>query len=156
SVSLAGHKRDVNVVACSANGKMIASGAEDEKTFLWDASSKQEIASQGGGGAVMSVSISPDGTRVASGERYNKVNLLDGTGKVVKVLEGHQAAVIATGFTPDSKTALTFALDGGLRYWDAGSGTPKGAVNVATDSYSSGAFSKDGVWFAGGTGGNIY
>ncbi|HLK62954.1 MAG TPA: WD40 repeat domain-containing protein [Bryobacteraceae bacterium] len=157
AVSLAGHTRDVNVVACSGDGKLIVSGAEDEKTFLWDVASKQEIASPTGGGAVMSVSISPDGKRVASGERYHKVNLLDRSGKVVKVLEGHEAAVIATGFTADSKTLMTFSLDGGLRYWDAAAGAPQGAVKVALDSYSSGAFSADGKWFAGGTsGGNLY
>jgi WD40 repeat protein len=122
SVALAGHTRDVNVVACSADGKTIASGGEDEKTFLWDAASHQEIASVGGGGAVMSVSISPDGKRIAAGERYHKVNLLDPAGKVVKVLEGHEAAVIATGFTADSKTLMTFSLDGGMRLWDAATG----------------------------------
>ncbi len=31
SVSLVGHRRDVNVVACSMDGRMIASGAEDER-----------------------------------------------------------------------------------------------------------------------------
>ena len=157
SVSLAGHTRDVNVVACSADGRMIASGAEDEKTFLWDATSKQEIASPSGGGAVMSVSISPDGRRVASGERYHKVNLIDPSGKVVKVLEGHDAAVIATGFTSDSKTLITFSLDGGMRFWDAATGAPQGATKTPLDTYSSGAFSTDGRWFAGGTsGGNLY
>lgn len=157
SVSLAGHSRDVNVVACSADGRMIASGAEDEKTFLWDVASKQEIASPAGGGAVMSVSISPDGMRIASGERYHKVNLLDPSGKVVKILEGHEAAVIATGFTADSLTLMTFSLDGGMRMWDAVTGAPKGATKTPLDSYSAGAFSADGRWFAGGTsGGNLY
>jgi WD40 repeat protein len=157
SVSLAGHTRDVNVVACSTDGKMIASGGEDEKTFLWDATAHQEIASPAGGGAVMSVSISPDGKRIASGERYHKVNLLDPSGKVVKVLEGHEAAVIATGFTADSKTLMTFSLDGGLRLWDAATGAAQGVTKTPLDSYSAGAFSADGRWFAGGTsGGNLY
>ncbi|HEV3199579.1 MAG TPA: WD40 repeat domain-containing protein [Bryobacteraceae bacterium] len=156
SVSLAGHTRDVNVVACSSDGKMIASGAEDEKTFLWDTAAHQEIASVAGGGAVMSVSISPDGKRIASGERYHKVNLLDPAGKVVKVLEGHDAAVIATGFTADSKTLMTFSLDGGMRLWDAATGAPQGATKTPLDSYTAGAFSADGRWFAGGTSQSLY
>jgi WD40 repeat protein len=136
---------------------MIASGGEDEKTFLWDRAAHQEIASPAGGGAVMSVSISPDGRRIASGERYHKVNLLDPTGKVVKVLEGHEAAVIATGFTADSRTLMTFSLDGGMRFWDAATGAPAGATKTPLDVYSAGAFSADGRWFAGGTnGGNLY
>jgi WD40 repeat protein len=105
----------------------------------------------------MSVAISPDGKRIASGERYHKVNLLDPSGKVVKVLEGHDAAVIATGFTGDSKTVLTFSLDGGMRFWQASTGEAQGVAKTPLDSYSAGAFSADGRWFAGGTsGGNLY
>src|SRR4051812_33248047 len=94
-VTLSGHARDVNVVACSADGRTLASGGEDEKTFVWNVATRQEAASVTGGGAVMSVSISPDGKRIASGERYHKVNLLDGAGKSIKVLEGHEQSVIA-------------------------------------------------------------
>jgi WD40 repeat protein len=157
SVTLAGHTRDVNAVACSSDGKLIASGSDDEKTMLWDAASNQQTAAVAGGGAVLSVSISPDGKRIASGERYHKVNLLDPTGKVVKVLEGHESAVIATGFTSDSKIALTFSLDGNLRMWDAATGAPQGAIKTQLDVYSAAVFSADGKWLAAGSnGGNIY
>ena len=157
SVTLAGHTRDVNAVACSSDGKMIASGADDEKTLLWDASSNQQTAAVPGGGAVLSVSISPDGKRIASGERYHKVNLLDPSGKVIKVLEGHESAVIATGFTADSKTALTFSLDCNLRMWDAATGAPLGTIKTQIHVYSAAVFSADGRWLAAGSsGGNLY
>ena len=157
ATSLAGHTRDVNVVACSANGKMIASGGEDSKTFLWDAATRQQIAATAGGGAVLSLAISPDGTRIASGERYGKVKLLDASGKEVKTLEGHQAAVIATAFTADGKGLISFSLDGGMRFWDAATGAAQAETQTPRDSYAAGAFSADRRWFAGGTsGGNLY
>jgi len=157
SVTLSGHSRDVNAVACSADGRMIASGADDEKTMLWDVATRQQSAAVGGGGSVLSVAISRDGSRIASGERYHKVNLLDSSGKVIKVLEGHEAAVIATGFSGDGKTAFSFSLDGNLRMWDAATGAPQGSVKTPLDSYSAAVFSADGKWLVGGSsGGNLY
>jgi WD40 repeat protein len=157
AASLTGHKRDVNAVACSADGKMIASGGDDSMTFLWDAASRKQIAATAGGGAVLSLAISPDGTRIASGERYHKVKLLDASGKEVKTLEGHQAEVIATAFTADGKGVISFSLDGGMRFWDAATGAAQGEALAPRDSYSAGAFSADRRWFAGGTsGGNLH
>jgi WD40 repeat protein len=154
---LTGHTRDVNVVACSADGKIIASGGEDQKTLLWDAASRRQIAAVAGGGAVQSLAISPDGRRIASGERYGKVKLLEASGKEVKTLEGHQAGVIATAFTADGKSLISFSLDGGMRFWDAATGAAQGETQTPRDSYSTGAFSADRRWFAGGTGGgNLY
>jgi WD40 repeat protein len=154
---LKGHTRDVNVVACSADGKTIASGGEDSKTILWDVASRQKIAEIEGGGAVQAVAISPDGSRIASGERYHKVKLLDASGKEVKTLEGHQAAVIAVAFTADGKGLISFSLDGGMRFWNAATGAAQGEAQTPRDSYSTGAFSADRRWFAGGTsGGNLY
>jgi WD40 repeat protein len=157
TATLTGHARDVNVVACSADGKMIASGGEDSKTILWDVASRKQIAAAEAGGAVQALAISPDGSRIASGERYHKVKLLDASGKEVKTLEGHQAAIIAAAFTPDGKRLISFSLDGGMRFWDAATGAPQGEAQAPRDSYSAGAFSADGRWFAGGTsGGNLH
>jgi WD40 repeat protein len=157
AASLAGHTRDVNVVACSVDGKMIASGGEDSKTILWNTASRQQIAATPAGGAVLSLAISPDGSRISSGERYNKLKLLDASGKEVKTLEGHQAPVIATAFTADGKGVISFSLDGGMRFWDAATGAAQGETLTSRDSYSTGAFSADRSWFAGGTsGGNLY
>ncbi len=154
---LKGHTRDVNAVACSADGKLIVSGGDDRKTFVWNVTSGQKTAAPEGGGAVVSVAISPDGSRIASGERYGKVKLLDASGAEVKTLEGHQAAVLATAFTADGKGLISFSLDGGMRFWDAATGAPKGDVLTARDSYSAGAFTADRSLFAGGTsGGNLY
>lgn len=156
AASLTGHTRDVNVVACSADGKLIASGGEDSKTILWDVASRKQIAAAEGGGAVQALAISPDGSRIASGERYHKVKLLEASGKEVKTLEGHQAAIIALAFTPDSKTLISFSLDGGMRFWDAATGAAKGETQTPRDSYAAGAFSADGRWFAGGSSGNLH
>jgi DNA-binding beta-propeller fold protein YncE len=158
AITLSGHGRDAHAVACSADGKLIASGGEDEKTIVWDvAAGGTQVGSAGAGGAVQAVAISPQGNRIAAGERYHKVKLLDGTGKELKILEGHEAAILGVGFSADGKVLFTFSLDGGLRQWDANTGAPQGVLPGQRDSYTSAAFSPDGKWFLGGTsGGNLY
>ncbi len=158
ALTLTGHARDAHVVACSADGKMLASGGEDEKTILWDvAAGGTQIGSAPAGGAVQAVAISPQGNRVAAGERYHKVKLLDATGKELKVLEGHESAIIGAGFSADGKALYTFSLDGSLRQWDAMTGAAQGVLPKQLDSYTAAAFSPDGRWFSGGTsGGNLY
>src|SRR4051812_25614607 len=94
-----GHSRDINSIACSPVAAIFASGGADEKTVLWDAASKQQIAEIPAGGSVMSLAFSPDGGRVAAGENYHKIKLIDPVGKEISTLEGHEASVIAVGFT---------------------------------------------------------
>lgn len=153
---LSGHARDTHAVACSADGNLLASGGEDEKTLIWDLKKGGAPAGEAAaGGAVQAVAISAN--RVAAGERYHKVKLLDLTGKELKTLEGHESAILAVAFTPDGKSLFSFSLDGGLRQWDAATGGPQGVLPGPRDSYSSANFSADGRWFAGGTtGGNLY
>jgi WD40 repeat protein len=158
NITLSGHARDTNAVACSVDGKLLASGGEDEKTIVWDlASGGTQVAAASAGGSVQAVAISPSGNRIAAGERYHKIRLLDQTGKELKVLEGHESAIIGVGFTADGKSLFTFSLDGGIRQWDAATGAPQGVLPGQRDSYTSAAFSPDGKYFAGGTsGGNLY
>ena len=158
NLTFSGHARDTNVVACSADGKLLASGGEDEKTIIWDvAAGGTQVAEASAGGSVQAVAISPAGNRIAAGERYHKIRLLDQTGKELKILEGHESAILGVGFSADSKTLFTFSLDGGIRQWDAATGAPQGVLPGQRDSYTSAGFSPDGKYFAGGTsGGNLY
>jgi len=149
---LNGHAREASVVACSSDGKTIASGGEDAAVILWDAAARSQKATSKGE-AVTAVAFSPDGTRIATGERYKKVKLFDASGKETKALDGHDGAVIAVGFSPDGKTLLSFSLDGGLRSWDAATGAPQGAVQKITDSHASAVFSADGKFLVSGTSG---
>jgi WD40 repeat protein len=153
---LTGHARDTYSIACSADGQLLASGGDDEKTLIWDMKNGgKQAGAAAAGGSVQAIAISS--SRIASGERYHKVKLLDLTGKEIKILEGHEAAILAVGFSPDGKSLYSFSLDGSLRVWDAATGAAQGVVISQRDSFVSAGFSADGKWFAAGSsGGTLY
>src|SRR4051794_3232059 len=66
--TLNGHTGFVICVACSPDGKMLASGSQDHTIKLWDvASGKERATLKGHREPVSSVAYSPDGKTLASG-----------------------------------------------------------------------------------------
>jgi len=99
---LHGHSDDVNIICFSPDGKLMASGSDDNTIKLWDTAQWKEIKTlMGHDDYVDSVCFSPDGKLLASGSDDNTIRIWDiEKGKEVKTLKGHNGYVWAVAFSP--------------------------------------------------------
>ncbi len=81
-----GHRRDVNAVAVSPDGKHVISGGEDCTLKLWEIETGQCIRTfKGHDNRVTSVAISPDGKYILSGSADSTIKLWDmNSGKIIR------------------------------------------------------------------------
>ena len=111
-LAFTGHEIDVNDVAFSADGSMLATTGDDGAARVWDPSTGEELATLEGSGQVWGPSFSPDGSRLAAAwsdeEVVRVLDLTTGT----TVLEVPMWAN-ATAFDPDG-TRLAIASDVGV------------------------------------------
>jgi len=76
---LRGHTNDVNSVAFSPDGLLLATGSDDQTVRLWDVASGQPIGQPltGHGNIVHSVAFSPYGERLASAGNDGAIHVWD-------------------------------------------------------------------------------
>ncbi len=115
---------DVEALAFSPDGKLLAGGDDAPVTFLWDVRSRRLVASLRTGQGVFGVAFSPDGHELAAAEGASTevwslparrhlytVNVDDGFGRSK-----------AVAFSPDGGLLATGGGNGIVKLWDALSG----------------------------------
>jgi WD40 repeat protein/serine/threonine protein kinase len=123
------HRATVFSAAFSPDDQWIASGSQDGKVRIWNATTGRELPSfQAHKNHVRSVAFSPDGRHLAtaSWDRTVKVWEFDAHQGQIKnsplVLSGHQAPVSSAAFSPDGQHLCSAGGDNTVRVWDAVTG----------------------------------
>jgi WD40 repeat protein/serine/threonine protein kinase len=150
------HPATVLSAVFSPDGRWIASGSQDGKVKVWDATTGRELFNfPAHRQHVRSVAFSPDGRRLATAS-------WDGTAKVwdfdpkraggdnipLLTLSGHQARVNSVAFSPDSQRLASAGHDQTVRVWDAATGHEDLVVHGHTNSVWCVAYSPDGQYLA--------
>ncbi len=141
-----GHDCEVEAVAVSPDGGLVASGGADGRIKLWRPDTGREVAVLEGHTAIVcDLAFSPDGARLASGSDDGTVRLWSvATGRELAVLRGHEGEVWSVTFSPDGARLASGGKDGTVRIWDAHEHQEIAAVTGFAGGIPSLAFASDG------------
>jgi WD40 repeat protein len=116
------HGGAVHAVSFSPDGKLIATGSEDNIARVFEAATGHEVSRLVHGSGVYAVAFSPDGRLVATGSG-------DMTARVFEAATGHEVSrlvhgsgVYAVAFSPDGKLVATGSYDNSARVFEAATG----------------------------------
>lgn len=150
--TLVSHGSQARFATFSADGRLLATGGQDQVARIWDVSTlRQKHVLKGHRSIVAFGAFSPDARLFVTGGNDNTVRLWNtATGKQLLVLEGHTDAVRKVAFTPDAKRLISSGDDGTVRVWNVKDGSPVRRFDVGLHVYAF-AISSDGKRLATGS-----
>jgi hypothetical protein len=151
---LRGHTEWVYSVAFSPDGKLFATGSDDDSVILWQASDGSQTrlieTLQGG---IASVDFSPNNLLLATGGWGGNVGLWQvSDGHLLRTLQGHDDSVRDAIFSPDGKLLASASDDLTIKLWRVSEGNLERSLQGHSEPVYDMAFSTDGSLLASGSG----
>lgn len=145
------HGDAVTAVAVSADGKLFASGGNDQKVILWGVQNGDERAILTQRSAITDLEFSPDGgllavTLVDHGVRIYELS----TGALRTTLWGHDRPIEDVAFHPKNSFVATASRDGTVGVWSIADGGLKHRLRKRPGAMKAVRFSPDGKTLAAG------
>jgi RNA polymerase sigma factor (sigma-70 family) len=152
---LEGHEGPVGCLAWSADGKTLASGADDNTVRLWDVAGGKETRRFEGEGSIVATAFVAGGATVVSAGVDQTVRLWDrAAGKEQRRLGAYSARLRSLAVSPDGRTLAIavgdFNKPGELVLWDLAAGRQVCRLPQALELACL-AFSPDGKTLAAGS-----
>ncbi|CAE6490242.1 unnamed protein product [Rhizoctonia solani] len=125
-----GHTDTIWSVACSPDGKYVASGSADQTIRFWNPKTGQQVLQTltNQTGDINSIDFSPDGKLLASGSSDRTIciwNIPQGT-LGLPPFQAHSDKVLGVRFSPNGNYLASSSLDRSIRVWDPRDGKPIG------------------------------
>lgn len=136
--SFEGHLDAAYALAVSPDGKMIATGAYDQKIRLWDVTTGKELAMlKGHNGVVNGLSFRPDGKVLASASADRTVKLwsIPG-GERLDTLSQPTKEQTSVVFSADSKQLFAAGGDNRIRVWLISADAKEGTNKIITSHFA--------------------
>ncbi|OYW76614.1 MAG: hypothetical protein B7Z37_08015 [Verrucomicrobia bacterium 12-59-8] len=136
--SFEGHLDAAYALAVSPDGKMMATGAYDQKIRLWDVTTGKEIALlKGHNGAVNGLSFRPDGKVLASASADRTVKLwsIPG-GQRLDTLSQPTKEQTCVVFSSDGKQLFAAGGDNRIRVWSISPDAKEGTNKIITSHFA--------------------
>ena len=150
---LRGHEAEVLSLAITPDGRLLASGSDDQSIRLWRLPDGECLATlRGHRGAVTSLAATPDGNLLVSASQDWIIRLWRlPEGKYIARLRGHRYTVTSLAIAPDGSLLASGSHDATVRLWRMPEGTRVATLRGHGDEVVSLAITPDGRLLASGS-----
>jgi WD40 repeat protein len=151
--TLAGHKSQVQCIALSPDGRLLATGDGDREIKLWDAITHRALVTLSANASVRSLVFSPDGKTFAVADYSSALTLWDVAGlRKIGVVGNVPGFEKVLRFFPDGQRLACAASDGAVTIWDVAGKTRVCTLQGDEKFRPAIAISPDGAMLAAASG----
>jgi WD40 repeat protein len=153
---LAGHRGQVNALAFSSDGELLAAAGGEPGLFgevrIWKVADGSLVRTiTGHRDAIYALAVQPKGTLLATGGYDQQIKLWDlASGAEVRTLEGHSGAVFDLAYHPSGKILASASADRTVKLWDVATGSRLDTFGQPLKEVNAVALSPDGRHVAAG------